>query len=71
MKFSKTSLTDAVLIEHAAQRGLARLLRPHLLRPEFAEAGLVTGFAQGNHSYNRAARHACAACTSSSRRTAR
>ena len=54
MKFSKTSLADAVVIDmqpHADDRGyFARTF----CSKEFAANGLVTDYPQGNHSYNRA-----------------
>jgi dTDP-4-dehydrorhamnose 3,5-epimerase len=54
MKFSNTSLADAVVIDmqpHADNRGY--FARTFCTR-EFAEHGLVTEYPQGNHSYNRA-----------------
>jgi dTDP-4-dehydrorhamnose 3,5-epimerase len=52
MKFSKTRLADAVLIDpdrHADERGFfARVF----CADEFAAAGLVTAFPQANHSHN-------------------
>jgi dTDP-4-dehydrorhamnose 3,5-epimerase len=54
MKFHKTSLKDAVVIEldrHEDPRGFfARTF----CRDEFAAAGLATDYVQANHSYNRA-----------------
>ena len=70
MKFTKTSLADAVLIDLqklADDRGyFARTFCAN----EFAAAGLVTEFVQANQSHNsRPAR--CAACISSARRMPR
>ena len=54
MKFSKTSLADAMVIDLVRNEDSRGFFARTFCADEFAAAGLVTEFVQGNHSYNRA-----------------
>src|SRR5688572_11104304 len=53
MKFGKTSLQDAMVIDMQRNEDARGFFARTFCTREFAEAGLVTEFVQGNHSYNR------------------
>jgi len=55
MKFSKTSLQDAVLIDLDKREDERGFFARTFCAEEFANAGLVTSFPQANHSFNRKA----------------
>ena len=52
MKFSKTSLRDAVLIDLDKREDERGFFARTFCAEEFANAGLATSFPQANHSYN-------------------
>ena len=54
MKFTTTSLKDAILIEPEPRPDERGFFARTYCRNEFAEAGLETDFVQGNMSFNRA-----------------
>ena len=54
MKFSKTSLADAMVIDMQRNEDSRGFFARTFCAREFAEAGLVTEYVQANHSYNRA-----------------
>ena len=53
MKFSKTSLADAMVIDMQRNEDERGFFARTFCTREFADHGLVTEFVQGNHSYNR------------------
>ncbi|MCB1371026.1 MAG: dTDP-4-dehydrorhamnose 3,5-epimerase, partial [Rhodobacteraceae bacterium] len=53
MKFSKTSLQDAVVIDMVRNEDERGFFARSFCEKEFADAGLETRFVQQNHSYNR------------------
>ena len=54
MKFSKTSLKDAMVIDLVRNEDSRGFFARSFCETEFAEAGLETRYVQQNHSYNRA-----------------
>ena len=53
MKFSKTTLADAMVIDMQRNEDARGFFARTFCVGEFADNGLVTEFVQGNHSYNR------------------
>ena len=53
MKFSKTTLADAMVIDMQRNEDERGFFARTFCTREFADNGLVTEFVQGNHSYNR------------------
>ncbi len=53
MKFSKTSLQDAMVIDMVRNEDERGFFARSFCEKEFADAGLETRFVQQNHSYNR------------------
>ena len=53
MKFGKTSLQDAMVIDMVRNEDSRGFFARSFCEREFAEAGLETRFVQQNHSYNR------------------
>ena len=71
MKFTKTSLADAVLIELEPRADERGFFARTFCTEEFAAAGARDRLPAGQPFAQPSRRARCAACTSSTRRTAR